>query len=102
MRRRWVLSYASVNRRLYRIARSVVRGGGEAPDVQQAAYGLAFTSLREFRGGSSICAWLARIVLNEVAAAFRNWPASERFRLSLLNRCCPCRSCARPSDMINQ
>ncbi len=53
------------NRRLYRIARSVVRDDLEAEDVLQAAYGRAFTSLPEFRGQSSICTWLARIVLNE-------------------------------------
>ena len=53
------------NRRLYRIARSVVREDDEAEDVLQAAYGRAFTSLREFRAESSICTWLARIVLNE-------------------------------------
>jgi RNA polymerase sigma-70 factor, ECF subfamily len=53
------------NRRLYRIARSVVRDDLEAEDVVQAAYGRAFTSLPEFRGESRICTWLARIVLNE-------------------------------------
>ena len=59
------------NRRLYRIARSVVRDDSEAEDVLQAAYGLAFTSLREFRGESSICTWLARIVLNEALGRLR-------------------------------
>src|SRR5262245_34921920 len=53
------------NRRLYRIARSIVRDDSEAEDVVQAAYGRAFTSLREFRGESGICTWLARIALNE-------------------------------------
>ena len=53
------------NRRLYRIARSVVRDDHEAEDVVQAAYGRAFTSLRDFRGESGICTWLSRIVLNE-------------------------------------
>jgi RNA polymerase sigma-70 factor, ECF subfamily len=59
------------NRRLYRIARAVVRDDSEAEDVLQAAYGLAFTSLREFRGESSICTWLARIVLNEALGRLR-------------------------------
>ena len=53
------------NQRLYRIARSVVRDDSEAEDIVQEAYGRAFTSLREFRGESSISTWLERIVLNE-------------------------------------
>ena len=53
------------NRRLYRIARSVIRDDSEAEDVVQEAYGRAFTHLRDFRGASSIGTWLARIVLNE-------------------------------------
>jgi RNA polymerase sigma-70 factor (ECF subfamily) len=59
------------NRRLYRIARSVVRDDSEAEDVLQAAYGRAFTSLREFRGESGVCTWLGRIVLNEALGRLR-------------------------------
>jgi RNA polymerase sigma-70 factor (ECF subfamily) len=59
------------NRRLYRIARSVMRDDSEAEDVLQAAYGLAFTSLRGFRGESDICTWLGRIVLNEALGRLR-------------------------------
>jgi RNA polymerase sigma-70 factor (ECF subfamily) len=59
------------NRRLYRIARSVVRDDSEAEDVVQEAYGRAFTRLRQFRGASSIGTWLARIVLNEALARLR-------------------------------
>jgi RNA polymerase sigma-70 factor, ECF subfamily len=60
------------NRRLYRIARSVVRDDSEAEDVVQEAYGRAFTHLREFRGTSSISTWLARIVLNEACGRLRH------------------------------
>jgi RNA polymerase sigma-70 factor (ECF subfamily) len=59
------------NRRLYRIARSVVREEHEAEDVVQAAYGRAFTSLSEFRAESNICTWLARIVLYEALGRLR-------------------------------
>ena len=59
------------NRRLYRIARSVVRDDSEAEDVVQEAYGRAFTHLREFRGDSSIGTWLSRIVLNEAFGRLR-------------------------------
>jgi RNA polymerase sigma-70 factor (ECF subfamily) len=59
------------NRRLYRIARSVVRDDNEAEDVVQEAYGRAFTHLREFRGASRLGTWLARIVLNEALGRIR-------------------------------
>jgi RNA polymerase sigma-70 factor, ECF subfamily len=65
------------NRRLFRIARSVVRDDSEAEDVVQAAYGRAFTSLREFRGESGICTWLARIALNEALGRLRRQHASD-------------------------
>ena len=48
-----------------------MRDDHEAEDVVQAAYGRAFTGLREFRGESSICTWLGRIVLNEALGRLR-------------------------------
>jgi RNA polymerase sigma-70 factor, ECF subfamily len=71
------------NRRLYRVARSVLRDDGEAEDVLQEAYGRAFTHLHEFRGESGIGSWLARIVLNEAIRRLRqrrqgiSWTAVE-------------------------
>ena len=59
------------NRRLYRIARSVVRDDGEAEDIVQAAYGLAFTRLGTFEGYSTLGTWLGRIVLNEALRRLR-------------------------------
>ena len=59
------------NRRLYRIARSVVRDDGEAEDIVQAAYGLAFTRLGTFEGRSTLGTWLGRIVLNEALRRLR-------------------------------
>ncbi len=53
------------NRRLYRIARSIIRDDGEAEDVLQEAYLRAFSALAEFRGDSSLATWLTRIVMNE-------------------------------------
>ena len=38
------------NRRLYRVARGVVRDDGEAEDVLQEAYLRAFSALADFRG----------------------------------------------------
>ena len=53
------------NRRLYRVARSVVHDDAEAEDVVQEAYVRAFTSLDQFRGEASLATWLTRIALNE-------------------------------------
>ncbi|MEO9188916.1 MAG: RNA polymerase sigma factor [Acetobacteraceae bacterium] len=53
------------NRRLWRIARGIVRDDAEAEDAVQDAYVRALTSLDGFRGDSSLVTWLSRIVVNE-------------------------------------
>jgi RNA polymerase sigma-70 factor (ECF subfamily) len=53
------------NRRLYRLARAVLRDDAEAEDALQDAYLAAYRSLERFRGESSLATWLARLVLNE-------------------------------------
>ncbi|WP_336492220.1 RNA polymerase sigma factor [Methylobacterium nigriterrae] len=59
------------NRRLYRIARSIVRNDGEAEDVLQEAYVRAFTRLNTFRGEARFGTWLTRIVINEALGRLR-------------------------------
>jgi len=59
------------NRRLYRVARSVVHDDSEAEDVVQEAYVLAFTNLAKFRAESSLATWLTRITLNEAMGRLR-------------------------------
>jgi RNA polymerase sigma-70 factor, ECF subfamily len=59
------------NRRLYRIARAVLRNDSEAEDVVQEAYVRAFTNLAEFRGDASLATWLSRIALNEALGRIR-------------------------------
>ena len=59
------------NRRLYRVARSILRNDGEAEDAVQEAYVSAFTHLDDFRGDSSLATWLARIVMNEALGRLR-------------------------------
>ena len=59
------------NRRLYRIARSILRNDSEAEDAVQEAYVHAFINLSEFRGESSLATWLARIAMNEALGRLR-------------------------------
>ena len=59
------------NRRLFRIARGILRNDGEAEDVVQETYVRAFTHLDGFRGGSSLSTWLARIAMNEALGRLR-------------------------------
>jgi RNA polymerase sigma-70 factor, ECF subfamily len=59
------------NRRLYRMARSVVLNDSEAEDVVQESYVRAFIHLDQFRGDSSLATWLSRIVLNEALGRLR-------------------------------
>lgn len=59
------------NRRLYRIARSILRNDSEAEDVVQEAYVNAFAHLDSFRGDSSLATWLSRITMNEALGRLR-------------------------------
>ena len=59
------------NRRLYRIARSVLRNGSDAEDAVQEAYVSAYTHLASYRGESSLAAWLSRITMNEALGRLR-------------------------------
>lgn len=59
------------NRRLFRIARGVLRNDAEAEDVVQEAYVRAFTRLAEFRGDSSFGTWVSRIAYNEALGRLR-------------------------------
>jgi RNA polymerase sigma-70 factor (ECF subfamily) len=59
------------NQRLYRIARSVLRNSAEAEDTVQEAYVSAFTHLADYRGESSLAAWLSRITMNEALGRLR-------------------------------
>jgi RNA polymerase sigma-70 factor (ECF subfamily) len=59
------------NRRLYRIARSVLRSSADAEDAVQEAYVSAFTHLASYRGESGLAAWLSRITMNEALGRLR-------------------------------
>src|SRR5438105_8086475 len=59
------------NRRLYRIARSILRNDSEAEDVVQETYVRAFTRLDSFRTDSRFTTWLTRIAMNEALGRLR-------------------------------
>jgi RNA polymerase sigma-70 factor, ECF subfamily len=59
------------NRRLYRLARAVLKDPAEADDVLQDAYLSAYQSLRQFRGDAALSTWLSRLVLNECSGRLR-------------------------------
>jgi RNA polymerase sigma-70 factor (ECF subfamily) len=62
----------SNNRRLYRLARGILRNDSEAEDVVQETYVRAFTHLEDFRGDSSLATWLGRIAINEALGRLRH------------------------------
>ena len=59
------------NRRLFRLARAVLRDSAEAEDAVQDAYLLAFRSIAQFRGEATLATWLSRLVLHECLGRLR-------------------------------
>jgi RNA polymerase sigma-70 factor, ECF subfamily len=59
------------NRRLYRIARGVLRNDDDAEDVVQEAYLRAYRNLGDYRGEGPLSAWLAKITMNEALGRLR-------------------------------
>ena len=59
------------NRRLFRVARSVLKDEVEAEDAVQEAYLRAFANLRGFEGTAALSTWLTRITLNEALGRLR-------------------------------
>jgi RNA polymerase sigma-70 factor (ECF subfamily) len=65
------------NRRLYRLARAVLRNDAEAKDALQEAYLCAYRSIGQFRGEAALSTWLSRLVLNESNARLRRCARRE-------------------------
>ena len=59
------------NRRLYRVARAILRDDAEAEDVMQDAYVRAYQHLASFQGRSRFSTWLTRIAEHEALARVR-------------------------------
>ena len=53
------------NRRLFRVARSVLRDADAAEDAVQEAYLRAYTKLSTYKPTGKFSAWLTRVALNE-------------------------------------
>lgn len=53
------------NRRLFRVARSILRDDSEAEEAVQDGYVQAFRTLDRFRGEARLSTWLTRIVVNQ-------------------------------------
>ena len=70
------------NRRLYRIARGILRNEAEAEDAVQEAYVRAYQKLDRFQGQGPLSAWLAKITVNEALGRLRR-AASAKDGLSL-------------------
>src|SRR5687768_1459810 len=60
------------NRRLFRIARVILRDDGEAEDAVQEAYVRAYLKLAQFRGPHGFASWLSRIATNEALMRYRS------------------------------
>jgi RNA polymerase sigma-70 factor (ECF subfamily) len=59
------------NRRLYRLARAVLRDDAEAEDALQESFLAAYRKMHQFQGHASLSTWLSRLVLNECLARLR-------------------------------
>jgi len=70
------------NRRLYRIARGILRNEADAEDAVQDAYVKAFEKLDRYQGTGPFSAWLAKIAVNEALGRLRG-AAAAGSRLSL-------------------
>jgi RNA polymerase sigma-70 factor (ECF subfamily) len=68
-------AYAAIirrhNRRLFRIARSILRNDAEAEDALQEAYVQAFLNLGRLREPARLSPWLGRIAANEALMRLR-------------------------------
>lgn len=59
------------NRKLFRVARSILDDDAEAEDALHEAYVTAYVEMKTFRGASKLATWLTRIVINEALGRLR-------------------------------
>jgi RNA polymerase sigma-70 factor (ECF subfamily) len=63
------------NRRLFRVARSILRDDAEAEDALQEGYIKAHRAMAGFRGDARLSTWLTRIIVNQALECRRRRPA---------------------------
>lgn len=59
------------NRRLFRLARSILGNDAEAEEAVQETYLRAYLALGDFAGQASLATWLSRIAINEALGRLR-------------------------------
>src|SRR5215213_1712522 len=59
------------NRKLFRVARSIVKNDADAEDVLQEAYLQVYRRIGDFRGDAQLGTWLTRIVVNQALMRIR-------------------------------
>jgi RNA polymerase sigma-70 factor, ECF subfamily len=59
------------NRRLYRVARSILKHDADAEDVVQETYLRAFAGLERYAGTAALSTWLTSIAVNEALGRLR-------------------------------
>jgi RNA polymerase sigma-70 factor, ECF subfamily len=74
------------NRRLFRIARSILRNDTEAEDVVQETYVRALTGLDLFRGDAAFGTWITRIAMNEALGRLRSQRPTVDWEIYGVNR----------------
>lgn len=62
------------NRRLFRVARSILRDDAEAEDALQEGYIKAHSAMAGFRGDARLSTWLTRIIVNQALESRRRRP----------------------------
>jgi RNA polymerase sigma-70 factor, ECF subfamily len=64
-------------RRIYRLARILVKNEGDAEEVTQEAFVKAFEHIENFKGESRFYTWLVRITVNEALMRLRKHRAGQ-------------------------
>lgn len=68
--------YNRYHRAMYNVALRILNDVGEAEDVMQDSFLIAFEKLSSFKGNASFGSWLKRIVINNSISQYRK---SQRF-----------------------
>lgn len=61
----------SHNRKLFRVARAILKDDTEAEEALQEAYITAYTAIKTFRGEAAFTTWLTRVLINEALGRMR-------------------------------